>query len=209
MSGPATGRRERAVTFRALLACLALIGLDNFPAAAQTITSDLFRPAPDGFMSPAGFAAAQGRRQHRPKRAMPPTMCGSATRTCPHRRGSATFRPTACPPPAAHRTPGFDSLNRTRKKPKFYPGQAKPKPPAGPGSPAPLTVAPALNGRVRLSIPPSESANKTPLPPAMAGNGHRSAASQAPQDRRRSVRPGRRLRRQFPGQVGARASRRL
>src|SRR6201999_234368 len=26
-----------------------------------------------------------------------------------------------------------------------------------------------LNGRVRLSIPPSESANKTPLPPAVAG----------------------------------------
>ena len=25
------------------------------------------------------------------------------------------------------------------------------------------------NGRVRLSVPPSESANKTPIPPAMAG----------------------------------------
>src|ERR1700690_2676165 len=52
MSGPATGRRKRAMTFRALLACLALIGLDNLPAAAQTVTSDLFRPARDGFMSP-------------------------------------------------------------------------------------------------------------------------------------------------------------
>src|SRR5258708_17284298 len=52
MSGPATGRRKRAMTFRALLACLALIALDNFPAAAQTVTSDLFRPARDGFMSP-------------------------------------------------------------------------------------------------------------------------------------------------------------
>ncbi len=31
---------------------------------------------------------------------------------------------------------GFDSLNRTRKKPKFYPGQMKPKPPPGPGQPA-------------------------------------------------------------------------
>ena len=31
---------------------------------------------------------------------------------------------------------GFDSLNRVRKKPKLYPGQPKPKAPAGPGSPA-------------------------------------------------------------------------
>src|SRR6202042_237465 len=60
---------------------------------------------------------------------------------------------------------GFDSLNRKRKKPKFYPGQAKPKPPPGPGSRPPgESKLP-----IRLSIPPSESANKTPLPPAMAG----------------------------------------
>ena len=60
---------------------------------------------------------------------------------------------------------GFDSLNRIRKKPKLYPGQAKPKPPPGPGSPPPVMST----GPLRLSIPPSESANKTPLPPAMAG----------------------------------------
>jgi len=66
---------------------------------------------------------------------------------------------------------GFDSLNRSRRKPKLYPGQTKPKPPPGPGSPAPVTSsAQAIsNGRVRLSIPPSESANKTPMAPAMAG----------------------------------------
>ena len=61
---------------------------------------------------------------------------------------------------------GFNSLNRTRKRPKFYPGQAKPKPPPGPGSPAPAAVS---NGPVRLSVPPSETAHKTPIPPAMAG----------------------------------------
>jgi len=66
---------------------------------------------------------------------------------------------------------GYDSLNRKRKKPKFYPGQAKPKPSPGPGTPAPLvSTAPVnSNGRVRIAIPPSETANKTPLPPAMAG----------------------------------------
>src|SRR5258708_13174618 len=51
MSGPATGRRKRAEFLRALSACLALIGLDH-TAAAQTLTSDLMRPVPDGFVSP-------------------------------------------------------------------------------------------------------------------------------------------------------------
>ncbi|HEY1487106.1 MAG TPA: outer membrane beta-barrel protein [Micromonosporaceae bacterium] len=64
---------------------------------------------------------------------------------------------------------GFDSLNRTRKKPKSHPGEARPKPPPGPGSPAPSPPPVDAAGSLRLSIPPSELANKTPLPPAMAG----------------------------------------
>ncbi|WP_456793678.1 outer membrane beta-barrel protein [Bradyrhizobium sp. USDA 4506] len=66
-------------------------------------------------------------------------------------------------------TSGYDSLNRKRQKPKYYPGQAKPKPPAGPGSPQPTSPPLNATGQLRLSIPPSETANKTPLPPAMAG----------------------------------------
>src|SRR6185436_7142843 len=62
---------------------------------------------------------------------------------------------------------GYDSLNRKRQKPKYYPGQARPKPPIGPGSPPRPAVASSVP--LRLSIPPSDSANKTPLPPAMAG----------------------------------------
>ncbi|WP_433995896.1 outer membrane beta-barrel protein [Bradyrhizobium genosp. L] len=67
-------------------------------------------------------------------------------------------------------TSGYDSLNRKRLKLKYYPGQAKPKPPPGPGSPVP--APPPLNaaGQLRLSIPPSETASKPPVPPAMAGN---------------------------------------
>ncbi|MGB8399571.1 outer membrane beta-barrel protein, partial [Bradyrhizobium sp.] len=73
---------------------------------------------------------------------------------------------------------GYDSLNRTRKKPKFYPGQARPKPPPGPGSaPPPL----AANTRPRLSVPPSESANRPPIAPAMAGT----VAGQPPRKRLR------------------------
>src|ERR1700691_4047385 len=52
MSGPVAGRRKRAMTLRVLLACLALISLDKSPAAAQTVTSDLFRPVRDGFLAP-------------------------------------------------------------------------------------------------------------------------------------------------------------
>src|SRR6185437_13658257 len=66
---------------------------------------------------------------------------------------------------------GFDSLNRTRKQPKLYPGQAKPKPSPGPGTPAPgASKGPTNpNGRARISPPPSMTANRPPLPPAMAG----------------------------------------
>jgi len=62
---------------------------------------------------------------------------------------------------------GYDSLNRKRKQPKYYPAQARPKKPPGPGSPEP--TPPPLNAAgLRLSLAPSESANKEPLPPAMA-----------------------------------------
>ena len=168
MSGPATGRRKRAVTFRALLACLALIALDNFPATAQTMTSDLFRPARDGFMTPQDSPLRKvGANTDKTGDAADDARLRDKDLPAPSRIGKT---PTYGIPAANGASDsGFDSLNRTRKKPKFYPGQAKPKPPAGPGSPVQPTTTPPLNGRVRLSIPPSESANKTPLPPAMAG----------------------------------------
>jgi hypothetical protein len=172
MSGPATGRRKRARTFRALLACLALIALNKSEAAAQTVTPNLFRPVRDGFLAP----------QDSPLRKINDKTSGNVTDpTDPANDAGLTDKDTPAPSrigkiptyglPAASGAAdsGFDSLNRTRKKPKLYPGQAKPKPPAGPGSPAPVTAPPNPNGRVRLSIPPSETANKTPLPPAMAG----------------------------------------
>ena len=168
MSGPATGRRKRAVSFRALLACLALIALDNFPATAQTMTSDLFRPARDGFMTPQDSPLRKvGANTDKTGDAADDARLRDKDLPAPSRIGQI---PTYGIPAASGASDsGFDSLNRTRKKPKFYPGQAKPKPPAGPGSPAQPATTPPLNGQVRLSIPPSESANKTPLPPAMAG----------------------------------------
>ena len=156
--------------FRAALPCLALIALDGGPALAQTLTPDLFRPVRDGFVSPqdsplrrtAGDLGdstgdpADDPRRLRDKDAPAPSLIGNIpVYGLPAANGAAVT--------------GFDSLNRNRKPVKLYPGQPKPKPPY-PGSPAPAASGlPMANGRIRLSIPPSETANKTPLAPAMAG----------------------------------------
>ena len=171
MTGPATGRRKRATSLRALLPCLALIAFHDRAARAQSLTPDLFNPVQDGLVSPqdqrlrrignptgiqiidkTGDDANAARLRDKDKDVPAPSRIGNIpTYGLPAANGAAVS--------------GFDSLNRKRKKPKLYPGQAKPKPSPGPGSPLPA----ASTGPVRLSIPPSESANKTPLPPAMAG----------------------------------------
>jgi len=176
MSGPATGRRRRAIVLRALLPCLALIAFDESSAPAQTLTPDLFRPTRDGFVSPqnsplrrtaeaddkTGDSADAARL--RDKDIRPPTKAGQ-------------IPSYGLPAASGASGSGYDSLNRTRKKPKLYPGQAKPKPAPGPGSRPPRDADP--NAKVRLSIPPSEAANKTPIPPAMAGT----VAGQPPRKR--------------------------
>jgi hypothetical protein len=168
MSGPARGRRSRAWMVRALLPCLALVAWDTTRALAQTPAPDLFRPVPDGFGSPQDLPlrktiAASGDDASDPSDGKP----GDRNSPAPSRIGQL---PTYGLPAAdGAADTGFDSLNRTRKKPKPHPGEARPKPPPGPGSPAPSPPPVDATGSLRLSIPPSELANKTPLPPAMAG----------------------------------------
>jgi len=151
------------------LACLTLIAFKDGVAQAQTLTSDLFRPVPGSFVSPQDMPL----RKIRDNTSVDPTdsaidptyddrLRGKDTRA-PSRIGQIPSYGLAAASGASDS--GFDSLNRKRKKPKFYPGQARPKPPLGPGSPPPGESKLPL----RLSIPPSETANKTPLPPAMAG----------------------------------------
>jgi hypothetical protein len=155
--------------FRAALPCLALIALDGGPAQAQTLTPDLFRPVRDGFVTPqdsplrrtAGDAGdstgdpADDARLRDKDRPAPSRIGNIPTYGLPAANGAAGS--------------GFDSLNRNRKPAKLYPGQPKPKRPF-PGSPAPAaTGLPIANGRLRLSIPPSATANKAPLAPSMAG----------------------------------------
>jgi len=141
------------LSLRALWPCLALIAF-SAPAHAQTVTADLLRPVRDGFVlpqdsplrrtgDPAGDSAAAAQLRDRDTPA--PSRIGQIPRYGVAAANGASDS-------------GFDSLNRRRKKPKFYPGQARPKPP-------PV----ASSGSVRLSVPPSQTANKTPIPPAMAG----------------------------------------
>jgi hypothetical protein len=169
MTGPAWGRRKRATIARAALACLALIAFEHGVAQAQTLTPDLFRPVPGGFVSPQDMPlrkVGDNTRVDPTENAIDPSNDDGLRRKdtrAPSRIGQVPSYGLNAASGAADT--GYDSLNRKRKKPKFFPGQARPKPPPGPGSRPPGESKLPL----RLSIPPSESANKTPLPPAMAG----------------------------------------
>ena len=156
---------------RALLPCLALTAFNETLAQAQTVTPDLFRPVRDGFVLPQDSPLRRINDKISDNTSDPTDPANDAK---PRKDAPAPSRIGQIPTyglPAANGASGtgFDSLNRTRKTPKLYPGQPKPKPPAGPGSPAVSTGASSSNGRLRLSVPPSETANKAPIPPAMAG----------------------------------------
>ena len=169
-SGPAGGRNRRVRLSRALLPCLALTALFPAFALAQTLTPDMLRPVRGGFVS----------LEDSPLRRIAPERAGGlpdpsddprrgSDRPAASRVGQVPTYGTPAATGAGTADVGYDSLNRKRKKPKYYPGQAKPKPPAGPGSQPPPPVASVVSGRVRIAPPPSEFAHKTPLPPAMAG----------------------------------------
>jgi hypothetical protein len=171
MEGPAWGRRRRVIALRAVLPCLALIAFASSPAQAQTLTPDLFRPQRDGFLTAQNSPLRKNGDKNGNPTADPTDPTSDPTfrdqeKPAPSRIGQI---PTYGLPAANGAAgSGFDSLNRTRKKPTLYPGQAKPKPSPGPGAPAPATPA-VSTGRERLALPPSETANKPPIPPAMAG----------------------------------------
>src|SRR5713226_6003413 len=176
MSGPAKGRCERAWSFRALLSCLALIAFEPL-AQAQTVTADLLRPVRDGFVLPQDSPLRRTSDPASDKTGDSADDARLRGKDAPAPSRIGQIPSYGVPAASGASDSGFDSLNRKRKKPKFYPGQARPKPPSGPGSPAPL----ASLGPVRLSVPPSQTANKTPIPPALAGT----VAGQPPRKRLR------------------------
>jgi len=141
---------------RAALSCLALVAVERGPAAAQSLTSDLFRPVRGGFVSP----------QDLPLRRTAASSTTPRDETAPE---VETMAPSRIGRPPIYGVAagsgvsgmGYDSLNRKRQQPKYYPGAPKPKPPL-PGAAA--VVAPP----VRVA-PPSSTASKTPVPAGIAG----------------------------------------
>ena len=142
-------------------------------AQAQSLTPDLFRPARDGFFMPQvsnlrRTAAAAIDDPALPDPSSDPNRdpkTRPADIKAPSRIGQI---PTyGLPAASGAAASGYDSLNRTRRQPKYYPAQARPKPSPGPGTPPPAQLG--AGGKVRLSVPSSETANKPPIAPAMAG----------------------------------------
>src|ERR1700738_71458 len=169
MSGPARGRRRRAITLRALWPCLgpilALIVFEATFAKAQTLTPDLLRPVRDGFVSPQDSPLRRTADNDNTGDSADELRPRARDTPAPSRIGNIPTYGLAAASGAS--TSGYDSLNRTRKKPKYYPGQVTPKSPPGPGSRAPVIST----GPARVSVPPRKTANKPPIPPALAGSG--------------------------------------
>jgi hypothetical protein len=159
ISGPAAGRRKRVTALRAFLLCLTLMVLDGSTVHAQTVTPDLFSPTRDAFVPPLNSPLRRTGDNSDPVNS--PGARRQAGSLGNSRNGQIPL--TSIVAASGASGSGFDSLNRARKKLKSYPGQAKPKLLAGPGSPA-LAISSS-----RLSIPPSEAAHKAPIAPAMAG----------------------------------------
>ncbi|KWV54033.1 hypothetical protein AS156_07260 [Bradyrhizobium macuxiense] len=175
---PARGWAGRGRLVRVALPCLVLTATTGL-ANAQTVTPDLFSPTRQSQFidpnSPLRPIAADASDQlngsglpdlNRNRRA--------PSRTATAQAGTGQLGTGQAPIyglPAANgaSTSGYDSLNRKRQRPRYYPGQARPKPPPGPGTPPPPAPPVDAAGQLRLSIPPSATANKAPIPPAMAG----------------------------------------
>ena len=172
MSGPLTGRRKRVTLLRAGLPCLgpflALITITS-PLYAQTLTSDLLRPARDGFLAPQDSPLRKTTENVSDNPADPTIDGQRQDKPAPSRIGD--IPKYGLPAASGAADAGFDSLNRKRKLPKFYPGQVKPKPSPGPGTPAPPEAKGPTNpnARVRIAPPPSITANRQPVAAAMAG----------------------------------------
>ncbi|MBR1209190.1 outer membrane beta-barrel protein [Bradyrhizobium sp. JYMT SZCCT0180] len=165
MAGPVEGRSRRATVFRAVLPCLALIALTGTPAQAQTVTPDLFSPTRSSQLMPVDSPLRRTSAEANDKTSDEANDARVRDKEKPAPSRIGAIPRYGLPAASGASSSGYDSLNRKLQKPKYYPGQVRPKPPPGPGSRPPLLS----NTPLRLSIPPSQTANKAPIPPAMAG----------------------------------------
>jgi hypothetical protein len=156
MPGRANGRRPYPHLARAALACSALIAVGVAPLQAQVL-ADLLNPVPGQFAAPQ-----DGRKiDQRETPGLFDLPVPDRDTKAPSRIGKIPVYGTPAASGAAG--DGFDSLNRKRKQPKVYAGAPRLK-----GSVAADPYA-SMKPPPRLSPPPSQSANRTPLAPALAG----------------------------------------
>jgi hypothetical protein len=168
------GHSRRVTLLRAALPCLGLsLALTAIasPLKAQSLTPDLLRPVPGGFLAPRDSFLRKTGGSTGDNAADPATGGQSADQKRPAPSRIGNIPKYGLPAASGAADAGFDSLNRKRKPPKFYPGQVKPKPSPGPGTPAPLANKGPTNpnARVKIAPPPSQTANRPPVPAGMAG----------------------------------------
>ena len=161
--GPAWRRSTREILLRAALPCLVLTAGMN-PVQAQSL--DLFNPNRGGFVSANDLPT---RRTADNDATLDPDADPRRRKDAPSPSRIGRVPVYGVPAASGAASSGFDSLNRNRKQPKYYPGQARPKPSPGPGTPSPQQVTANTTG-ARIAIPTSETANKPPMPAAMAGS---------------------------------------
>jgi len=151
------------------LPCLALIALEQPHAEAQTLTSDLLRrcatvlcrrricpragPAPIPRIHPDDRSNSADNRLRNPDAPAPSRIGNIPTYGLPAASGASSS--------------GYDSLNRKRQKAKLYPGSRSQR--WSPGNRRPPGKAPIQDCRAETAAAASATANKTPIPPAMAG----------------------------------------
>src|ERR1700730_7811912 len=149
MEGPARGRRRHVFALRAVLSCLALIAFARTSAQAQTLTPDLFRPQRDGFLTAQNSPLRKTGDKIGDPTADPTDPANDLKLRDKDRDNPAPSRIGQIPTyglPAANGDSGSGICLRhpPRQQERFYPGQAKPNRPPGPGTPAPSTPAAPL-----------------------------------------------------------------
>lgn len=135
--------RWRASGWRALPACVLLVLSQPAAVSAQSLTPDMLNPTQGGFAP---------RDQSLLRRNAQATADDDGLRRdqqAPSRAGTGLTY--SAPAASGASDSGFDSLNRTRKKPKLYPGAPKPKV-VGPGNPPPALPKPKVAAPVSQSI---------------------------------------------------------
>ena len=176
MARPEGGRSRRARLFRAALPCLALIAQTGTAARAQTVTSDLFSPTRASSVTSADSPLRRTAEANDPLNG-PKLQDSDKDKPAPSRIGQ--IPKYGQPAASGASTTGYDSLNRKRTAPKFYPGQPRPKA-IGPGNPAAPVTSPATRAAIRAAV---ADCQQDAAAARDGRHGGRAAAAQAVEDR--------------------------